>query len=295
MSHLDEFFRESLIPWDYGILEAKDYVKDALAGKVRGWVTGISSLDDYIRLLKRELTVVAGRAGTGKTAIGMQLAESVATQMMARNSTGIIAIFSAEMDSMTLALRTACGLENVSLWKLQIGKITPDEGRRVDARLDTLLGGPFKVDQSSAPTLEHMVDQLKVYKDESTPIELVMFDYLELAGEIDKVENLRVAKISRGLKAIAKTFDTPVIALAQMNRDIERRAKKSPMLSDLMQGGEREPDRIIMMVRDEDDDTETYAHVVKNRNGPRGVAPMIFDETNMRFKAAAIETVDLDY
>ena len=295
MSHLDEFFRESLIPWDYGILEAQDYIDDVLAGKAQGWLTGIVSLDDYIRFLKREYSVIAGRAGTGKTAIGLQIAENVAVQMLARKSAGIIAIFSAEMDSRTLALRTACGLENVSLWKLQIGKITQDEGRRVKARLQSMLGGPFRVDQSSAPTLEHMVAQLNVYQSENTPIELVMFDYLELAGEIDKVENLRIAKISRGLKAIAKTFDTPVIALAQMNRDIERRAKKSPMLSDLMQGGEREPDRIIMMVRDEEDDIETYAHVVKNRNGPRGVAPMIFDEANMRFKAAAIKTVDLDY
>jgi replicative DNA helicase len=290
---IDAFFQESLIPWDYGILEAQDYVNDVLAGKLKGWKTGISSVDNFIRFMPREYVVIAARAGTGKTALGVQLAENVARQMAERKSQGIIAIFSAEMDSRTLALRTACGLEGVSLWNLQTGKVARADGERVIERLATMLGGVFRVDQSPAPTLEHMVKQLEIYA-EDTPIELVLFDYLELAGEIDKVENLRIAKISRGMKAIAKKFDTTTLALAQMNRDIENRAKKKPLLRDLMQGGEREPDRVIAIVRDEDDSTETQAHVIKNRNGPLGVAAMIFDESNMRFKSAVMETVDLN-
>lgn len=295
---LDNFFQESLVPWDYGIMEAQDYVRDVLAGKVYGYKTGIASLDQYIRLMPREYVALAARAGTGKSAMMMQIAEAVARQINEQQKDGIIAIFSAEMDSRTLALRTACGLEGVSLWNLQTGKIARADGERVIERLDTLLGGVFRVDQSSAPTLEHMTDQLAVYA-EDTPIELILFDYLELAGEIDKLEPLRIAKISRGMKALAKRFDCCTLALVQMNRESERRMNKKPMLSDLMQGGEREPDRVIALVReglydDDEDSTVTDAYIIKNRNGPLAVAPMIFDESNMRYKSAVIETVDLE-
>ena len=296
---LDSFFQESLVPWDYGIMQAQDYVRDVMAGKAQGWKTGVATLDNYIRLMPREYVVLAARAGTGKTALGMQIAEEVGKQAHRRGTGGIVAIFSAEMDSRTLALRTACGLEGVSLWDMQTGKIAKADGQRVIERLGTMLGGPFRVDQSSAPTLEHMAEQLSVYADDGTPIDMILFDYLELAGEMDKQESLRIAKISRGMKALAKRFDTCAVAIAQMNRDIENRAKKKPMLRDLMQGGEREPDRVVMLVREglmeEDADTqETFAHVVKNRNGPLGVAPMLFDESNMRFQAAQL--IDgLDY
>lgn len=286
---MDAFFLESLISWDFGIMEAQDFVRDVKAGNLPGYKTGISTLDNFIRFMRREYCVLAGRAGTGKTAIMMQLAESVATQMVERKRKGIIAIFSAEMDSRTLALRAACGLEGVSLWNLQTGNVAQSDCDRVIERLQMMMGGVFRVDQSSAPTLEHMQQQLSIYAEDGLPIELVIVDYVELVGEIDKAENLRIAKISRGMKALAKTFDTTTIGIVQMNRDIETRTKKVPLLRDLMQGGEREPDRVVMLVREglyeEDGETSTTcAYVTKNRNGPLGMATMVFDEANMRFK-----------
>lgn len=299
---LDEFFRETLVPWAHGILEAQDYLDELESGKVPGWRLGLSSLDKYVRFVPREFVVIGARSGTGKTALGMQLVENVARQMIAAGDNGLIAVFSAEMDSRTLALRTACGLEGVGLWALQSGKATKEEIARVRACLGSMVQWPFVVDQSSAPTLEHMVEQLAIYASDR-PIRMVLFDYLELSGEMDKSESLRIAKVSRGLKAIAKHFDTTVLGIAQMNRDIESRIKKRPMMSDLMQGGEREPDRIILLVRESmfedgdagpDDADVVKVYIVKNRNAPPADVALLFDGQRMRFRSAVIDEQEID-
>ncbi len=246
---------------------------------------------DHLFLLE-DMTV------THNTAFAMQLAENVMKQMIANGDEGLIVIFSAEMSSSALAKRTACGLAGVPVWKVDNGEITKEEGRRVLAKLRELEAWPFVVDQTTAPTVEHMIDQIQVYADEA-PIRLVMFDYMELAGEFAKEESQRVAKIGRGLHGLARKYNCPVVAISQLNRDIERRAKKKPMLSDLMHGGEREPDRVVMLVRpslfdETEDERIVNVYMVKNRNAKQGETVLLFDAPNMRFRSAQVTRTELN-
>jgi replicative DNA helicase len=156
------FFAETLQPWSLGIKEAAHQIDGVLNGKLIGYRSGWANLDGMLRLVPGELTLVGARAGTGKTAFGMQLAENVMKQMVANRDEGLIVVFSAEMSSSALAKRTACGLAGVPVWKVDNGDITKAEGQRILEKLRELEAWPFVVDQTTAPTLEHMIDQMQV-------------------------------------------------------------------------------------------------------------------------------------
>lgn len=294
----DEFFRGNLAPAGFAIQRARERLRKIQSGQI-GLKTKLKVLDDYMRLLPGELTAVGGRSGTGKTAFGMQLIYNVLTQMIDENLTGFIAIFSAEMDGESLMLREACALEKIQLWRILNKEATPEEYDRVDWRLSVMESQRLLIDESPAPTLEHMIEQLSAASEERGTIRMVLFDYTELSGEFDRDEGRRIAKISRGLKAIAKKFKTPVVTLSQLNRDIESRADKTPTMRDLMHGGEREPDRILILVRswfyDKTAPKELIAaHIVKNRNGRLGEVAFFFEEETMRFKSATVERKELE-
>lgn len=288
----DEFFRKNLLPSAFAVQRAKDRLV-AFQNKTGAYRTGLKVLDDKFRLLPSELTVIGGRAGTGKTAWGMQIVHAVLMQLEEQRIPGCIAMFSAEMDGETLMLREACALERISLWTVQHGEATQGEYARLRTRLDTLDDNRFLIDESPAPTLEHMLEQLDAVSGERAPIRFVLFDYTELSGEFDKNEGQRIAKIGRGLKSIAKHYACPVLTLSQLNRDIESRSDKTPNMRDLMHGGEREPDRIVILVRPwMYDRTQPEAlvncHIVKNRNGPLADVPLYFDQETMRFCSGQI-------
>lgn len=289
----DEFFRKNLLPSAFAVQRAKDRLA-AFQAKTGSYRTGLKVLDDQFRLLPSELTVIGARAGTGKTAWAMQIIHAVLMQLEEQGTPGCIALFSAEMDGETLMLREACALEQMPLWRVQHGDLTEAEERRLTERLDTLDNNRFLIDESPAPTLEHMLEQLDAVSGERAPVRFVVFDYTELSGEFDKVESQRIAKIGRGLKGIAKHFACPVLTLSQLNRDSENRSDKPPSMRDLMHGGEREPDRIVILVRPWLTDRSkprdlVNCHVVKNRNGPLGDVALSFDESRMRFHSAVTE------
>lgn len=290
---IDLFFRENLQPSRFAVQRARERLK-ALQEGVTGFSTKLTGLDQYVRLMPGQLFTIAGRSGTGKTAFGMQLVYSVMQQMAERNDSGLVCIFSAEMDGESLMLREACAVEKISFWKVQSGACTALEYQRLDSRLQQLDDSRLYIDESPAPTLEHMTTQLKAMSDEGQQIALVLFDYTELAGEFDRDESKRVNKISRGLATLAKKFDCPVVTLSQMNRDIEGRAEKVPSMRDLMHGGERDASCILILVRpwayNKSAPKELVnAYVVKNRFGPQGEATLGFDETSLRFYSAKLE------
>lgn len=292
MVNVDEFFRNNLMPSGFAVQRAQERL-DAFQAGAAGFRTGLKDLDRLVRFLPGELTVVGARAGTGKTSFGMQMVHGVLSQLEDRKQPGCIAVFSAEMDGETLMLREACALEKISLWAVQTRECSDAEYQRLRDRLATLADTRLLIDESPAPTLEHMVEQLGAVATERGSVRLVLFDYTELAGEFDREESRRVAKISRGLKGIAKQFACPVLTLSQLNRDIEARADKTPAMRDLMHGGEREPDRIIVLVRpwayDKAQPKQLInAYVVKNRNGPQGEAQLYFEEESMRFYSALV-------
>ena len=296
----EKYFTDGIQPLGYA---ANRLIKklEELQGGPRGYTTGLSALDDYVLLAPATMVTIAARSATGKTAMGMQIVGEVVKQLNERQQPGYVVVFSAEMDTETLLLREACALTGISMWLLQRGKVHEAGMRAVMDTVNQLKNNTrVLVDQSSAPTLEYMIDQLDILKNEyAAPIRMVLFDYAELAGEFGMNESLRIAKISRGLKAIAKKFDCPVLTLSQLNRDIEGRENKRPTMRDLMYGGEREPDCIMVMVRpglydDEIQKDRVDVTVIKNRNGPVGECCLLFDGEKMRFRSAFIERTELN-
>lgn len=290
---IDLFFRENLQPNAFAIQRARERLK-ALQGGMVGFKTHLEGLDTYVRLMPGQLLTIAGRSGSGKTAFGMQLVYNVAQQMTQRGDKGTICVFSAEMDGEALMLREACAVEGISYWRVQTGECKAEEYQRLDRRLTELGDKRVYIDESPAPTLEHITMQLKALADGGKTIALVLFDYTELAGEFDREESRRVNKITRGLATIAKKFDCPVVTLSQLNRDIEARADKTPNMRDLMHGGERDAACIVILVRPWVYDKErpkelVNAYVVKNRFGPQGEATLGFNETSLRFYGAQVQ------
>lgn len=292
-------FRENLTPVRYAANEALDLIDELERGQI-GFGSGIMALDEMITFAPGELVAIGARSGTGKTALGLQITYNILRELEDSGKAGQVCVFSAEMTGSRLIMREACAREKVPLWKMYKRKTTADESNRVRARVREI--GEYKrlfIDETGAPTLEHMIDQLEIMKEEYGRIAFVLFDYTELSGEFDRVESQRIAKISRGLKNIAKKYKCPVLTLSQLNRDIESRTDRTPTMRDMMYGGEREPDCIVILVQpylydETEPDGLTYATVVKNRNGPRGKATLFFEGETMRFKSAEIVRSNLD-
>lgn len=309
---LEDWFSSNAISSKVAAAKAKqrlrDYRPDPTTGKQKPGVLvrfGLVSIDNLMSMLRGCYYLVAARARTGKSAFAMQVAESAMKQLEGTGKK--IAIFSAEMDAASLVGREACAAERVSYWHMVKGLLTPDQYDAVERRMDDIGESAFWLDETSSPTIEHMIEQLDALQQDKGGIGLVIFDYLELAGDYEREEVKRIAKISRGLKAIAKKFECPVLALGQLNRDIDRRTDKKPSLADLMYGGEREPDGIMVLHRPSlyddtikkqrigDKEVElTECHVIKHRHGPGGIAHIAFEESTMRFFSAEVQRTNLE-
>jgi replicative DNA helicase len=300
MNQIDanDFLQQNMSRVNHAILRAHDRLAQIKRGDV-GFTSGIRTLDEHFRLMPGELTAIGARSSTGKTAIGMQVVRKVLRDLDKSGKPGVVCVFTAEMGGDNLMIREACALEGIPLWKLNTRQATDTEFARISERLNKLDYDRLFLDESSAPTLEHMLTQLEIIQEEYGKIAFVLFDYTELSGELEKMESQRIAKISRGLKFIAKRYDCPVLTLSQLNRDIESRSDKTPTMRDMMHGGEREPDCIVILVRpwlyDKAEPRElVYGYTVKNRNGPIGNCVLFFQEEIMRFKSADIIRKELD-
>lgn len=283
---LDEFFARGAAHIRHGALKARRMLDRAANGGPIGYHSGIRVMDEYIHFFDGEYTLFGARPGTGKTALALQLLQSVEQQRKERERPGMSIFFSAEMSSESLVTRIACTRVGVPMFKLRRGEVSAEQIERVRAEITWVVDNyPIFVDETSTPTVSHMVDQIEILSEE-LPVDFVVFDYMELAGEEGGTEAIRVSKISRGLQRIAKSFDVPVLALSQLKRDVEERADKTPRMSDVKYGGEQEPHQIVLMVRNEIQPDFIDCHVVKNRNGPSGMFALKFDGPTMQFTSA---------
>lgn len=299
---LEDFFASAAAPAPLLAESAVNKLNRYASGSV-GYKCGINGLNPYLQLMPSELAVIAARSGVGKTALGMQVVYSVLEQVTAKGEDAAVVVFSAEMDSDALLLREACARTGVSYSSLAAGaseeQLSDEDYERVRSALYEAADKRLWIDQSSSPTVEHMAAQLEHISADKT-LALVLFDYTELSGEWDKSETLRIAKISRGLKALSQKYDCPVLALSQVSREIERRSDKRPNMSDLMHGGEREPDRIVIMTRADEESTlgpdVRLAYVVKNRHGEAPWHPiaMRFDGARMWFETVKLISEELE-
>lgn len=288
MRDLDQFFSSNAQPMAIGATKARRDIDRRLDGEIVGYRFPVPTLDELVRLIPQEFTLIAARASVGKTALALQVLEGVDKQRRDRGEPGISVFFSAEMSHAALVLRLASARCGVSLHDFYtVDQMPADDLRKLRDTVDVVERevGVF-VDETSSPTLSHMIEQLEALSAEA-PITCVVFDYVELSGEgLDQNDTRRIALITRGLKRIAKMYDCPVVALSQFNRDIEKRSDPEPRLSDIMYGGEREADKVIGLARKEDQPGIVGAYVLKNRNGKTGSRTLYFKGSEMKFYAA---------
>ncbi|MDZ4711730.1 MAG: replicative DNA helicase [bacterium] len=262
-----------------------------------GVPTGFSELDDLTSgFQKSELIVIAGRPSHGKTAFSMNIARNAAV-----DHGKSVAIFSLEMSFRELLLRLLAGEARVDGVKLKTGRSTPDEWKRVLHNYHKLKTNLFIDDTSELTILEIRAKARRMKMDFG--IDMIVVDYLQLVRGPENSErrDLEVAYVSRGLKALAKELDIPVVACAQLNRAIEQRGKeKRPQLADLRESGaiEQDADVVIFVhrpimsgikINQDDPDYEEQlrkAEIIigKQRNGPVDDFNLIFLREYAKFE-----------
>lgn len=266
-------FQRDLRPMPFWAMLAEDKLTAWAAGKAEGYSTGFSTLDQYFRLVGGEMVVIAARPSQGKTVLGVQVAEHVARQLQQAGDPGSVAVFSAEMTGWSLVVRMAGAMCGVNTHAMRMGKGQPDDLPKMRAAIAELKRLPIWIDDGSAPTTKSMLDQL-VDLNETNPIRLMLFDFMELGGDRAQSEELRVGAIAIGLKDIAKRLKIPVVALSQLNRGVEDRANKMPGLSDLRYSGQIEQvaDVVAFIMRPEYYAERGMTIQVENKDDMRGVA-----------------------
>jgi len=259
--------------------------------KLRGLATGFTDFDRLTGGLRPgDLVVVAGRPSMGKTTLAVNMAEFAAVSPDVRAS---VAIFSMEMPSEQLVTRMLASIGHVPLNSIRTGRISDDDWVRITAATSQLSEAKLFIDESPGLTPTELRARARRIKREHG-LGLVVVDYLQLMQVPGSKENraTEIAEISRGLKALAKELQVPVIALSQLNRGVEQRQEKKPVMSDLRESGaiEQDADMILLIYRDEVYNKDASPlkgiaeiELAKHRNGEIGVFKLTFQGQYTRF------------
>jgi len=257
------------------------YLMDELDKRAQkgGGLTGISSgfrkLDELTTgFQKGELIIIAGRPSMGKTALALNIAEHTA---LADNNP--VAVFSLEMSAEQLAFRLISSLGRVNQTSLKSGKLKDKDWDRIDGAILQMKEMPIYIDDTPSLTpVELRARARRIQREKG--LSLIVIDYLQLMQVPGSKENraTEISEISRNLKALARELSIPIIALSQLNRSVEQRVDKSPIISDLRESGaiEQDADVIAFIYREEVYNPETdekgiaLINVAKQRNGPIG-------------------------
>ena len=257
-------------------------------------ITGVSSgfvdLDGMMSGLQpADLIIVAGRPSMGKTSFAMNLAENVGIQ-----SGMPVAVFSMEMPGDSLAMRMMSSLGRINQHNVRTGQLEDDEWPRMQSSINLLAEAKIFIDDTAALSPMEVRARSRRLMKEHGQLGLIVLDYLQLMQSPSKSESrvAEISDISRSLKALAKELNVPVIALSQLNRNLEQRPNKRPVMSDLRESGsiEQDADVIIFIYRDEvyNDDSESkgVAEIIigKQRNGPIGTCRLSFLGQYTRFE-----------
>lgn len=261
-----------------------------LDGDITGASTGFTDLDEKTSGLQpADLIIVAGRPSMGKTTIAMNMAENVALK-----SGMPVAVFSMEMPGEALAMRMMSSLGRIDQHKVRTGKLDDDDWPRLTSAINLLAETKMFIDDTPALTPTEVRSRARRLTREHGQLGLIVLDYLQLMQSPSSGDNRvqQISDISRGLKALAKELNVPVIALSQLNRNLEQRPNKRPVMSDLRESGaiEQDADLIIFVYRDEvyheDSPDKGVAEVIigKQRNGPLGTVRLTFLGQYTRFE-----------
>jgi len=256
---------------------------------ITGVSTGFKDLDDMTSGLQPgDLVIVAGRPSMGKTSLAMNIAESTAV-----GSKLPVAIFSMEMPGEQLAMRMMASLGRINAHKVRTGKLDDDDWPRLTHAIGMLAEAPMFIDDTPALTPLELRTRARRLKREHG-LGLIVVDYLQLMQAPGSSENraTEISGITRSLKGLAKELSVPVMALSQLNRSLEQRPNKRPVMSDLRESGaiEQDADVIFFIYRDEvyneDSQDKGTAEIIigKQRNGPTGKVKLTFLGEYTRFE-----------
>ena len=278
-----------LIPSTMDRLHELSNKSDGLIGSS----TGFKDLDNKLQgLQKGDLVVVAGRPGMGKTSFAMNIAENV---LLDDDSNGAVLIFSLEMPGESLTTRLLSGMTKLNQQNVRSGMLKDDELRILLQQSEKLKNMPLWIDDSSILSpMELRAKARRLARTEKDGLSLIVVDYLQLMQLPLSIENRvnQISEISRSLKSLAKELNVPVIALSQLNRAVEQRPNKRPIMADLRDSGaiEQDADVILFIYRDEvyneDSEQGNKAEIIigKQRNGPIGTVNLTFLKEFTRFE-----------
>lgn len=272
-------------------------------GDITGIPTGFTELDNMSSGLQRgDLIIVAARPSMGKTAFSLNIAQSVALSAELP-----VAIFSLEMPARQLMLRILSSLTKIPQNRLRRGQLNQQHNAFQYAVGSQLMNAKIFIDDSSNISLNEVRNRCRRLKREQGELGLILIDYIQLmelptGGGADLNRATQIGDLSRGLKLLAKELDVPIIALSQLNRALESRTDKRPIMSDIRESGaiEQDADLIMFLYREvayKQDANPRSAEVIigKQRNGPTGTIPLIFEGEFSLFRDAAPSVEDDDY
>lgn len=288
--------REQTLKSQSGFHDIKDVLKETIQnieilseneGDITGLPYGWADLDKKTAGLQRsDLVIVAGRPAMGKTSFAMNIAERAAI------TGSSVAIFSMEMAAHQLVMRMFSSLSQINQGDLKRGKLKDNDWPKLGQTTQLLNQAKLFIDDQPALTPNEIMSRCRRLKNRQG-LDLIVIDYLQLMQVKGKTENRanEISEISRNLKAMAKELDVPVIALSQLNRSLEQRPNKRPVMSDLRESGaiEQDADLIIFIYRDEvynpESNDKGKAEIIlgKHRNGSIGTVNLTFRGQFTRF------------
>ena len=261
-------------------------------GGLIGSSTGFTDLDKKLQGIQNgDLIIVAGRPSMGKTSFAMNIAENVLTN---DDTDGAVLIFSLEMPGESLTTRMLSGMSKLDQQNVRSGMLRDDQLKILLEEGERLKNLPLWIDDSSLLTPMELRAKARRLARSEGGLSLIVVDYLQLMQLPTSAENRvnQICEISRALKSLAKELDVPVIALSQLNRAVEQRPNKRPIMADLRDSGaiEQDADVILFIYRDEvyneDSEQGNKAEIIigKQRNGPIGTVHLTFLKEYTRFE-----------
>lgn len=257
--------------------------------QIRGVPTGFAAMDKLLAGLQpSDLVVLASRPSMGKSTLAMNIAHHVAV-----SEKQAVLVFSLEMSKEQLVDRLLAAEAGVDAWKIRTGNLNDEDFERLGQAMGQLSEAPIFIDDT--PVINVLEMRTKARREKHRrPLGLIIVDYLQLmSGSVTSGDNRvqEISEISRGLKAIARELNVPVLALSQLSRSVEQRSPQIPQLADLRESGSIEQDAdVVMFIYREDyynPETDrqhiTDIYVKKHRNGPTGKFELYFNEDKVQF------------
>lgn len=256
---------------------------------VTGVPTGFSDLDRMTSGLQAgDLVIVAGRPSMGKTSLAMNIGEHVAIEQ------GLpVAVFSMEMGAVQLAMRMVGSVGMLDQHRMRTGKLTADDWPRLTSAVQRVQEAQIYIDETPALSSMEVRARARRLARQCGQLGMIIIDYMQLMSANSAGENraTEISEISRSLKGLAKELNCPLVALSQLNRSLEQRPNKRPVMSDLRESGaiEQDADLILFIYRDEvynpDSPDKGTAEIIigKQRNGPIGTVRLTFQGSSTRF------------